>query len=589
MSKITLFFLCFFPFVLTSQWIDSFDSNLNDWNGDVQNFTINGDQMLQLNDNDAGSSSIYRSVDIDSDSISIQWSQIMDFAPSANNFSTIYFHIDNVDLSVANGYALRIGENGSDDAISFIYLNNGVEEVFASGIMGAVADDPAQLMIELNIFTDGLWDIRTDYAGSGVPVSEFQLMEDRYNIREPGFFMIAAEYSASRADLFFYDDISVARFLPDTDAPNIVTLDPSLPNRLLVSFDEFINETGASVSNYTLDNGIGNPINIQDLGDQLSYELTFDQDFDLALEYILTINGVEDLAGNAVQNISRSFFIAKSPERGELLVNEILFDPFVGGEDFIEVYNNSAFSLDLEGVEIANFDRSESTMIIGDVILSPNSYLAFGENIDFLIQQYKPEDINTIIENELPLFNNDSGSVSLLSQDGVVLDSFFYVEDLHFSLIDDTEGVSLERVSFDIDGSDQSNWQSASENVRFATPGYQNSNFINFGSTNDLFELQSQVFSPNQDGDNDVMILNYSLDKPGFVANIKIFDAAGFEIGQIANNELLGTKGFLFWDGLNNDGQISDLGMYIVAGEVFHPDGDVVNVKIVTVLADFID
>ena len=40
----------------------------------------------------------------------------------------------------------------------------------------------------------------------------------------------------------------------------------------------------------------------------------------------------------------------------------------------------------------------------------------------------------------------DSATVFLLNADSIILDQFSYSDDLHFELINDPEGVSLERV-----------------------------------------------------------------------------------------------------------------------------------------------
>jgi len=169
------------------------------------------------------------------------------------------------------------------------------------------------------------------------------------------------------------------------------------------------------------------------------------------------------------------------------------------------------------------------------------------------------------------------------------LDSFDYTEDLHFQLIDDTEGVSLERISFSVGTNDGRNWQSASQNTRYATPGYKNSGEITINSGDEMFIILNETFSPNQDGSEDIMILNYNLDKSGYVANIAIHDAAGFKIKELAQNEFLSTQGIITWDGTDSEGNISDLGIYIVVGQVFHTDGEVLNFKKTTVLAGFIE
>jgi len=253
------------------------------------------------------------------------------------------------------------------------------------------------------------------------------------------------------------------------------------------------------------------------------------------------------------------------------------------------LYNTSDKFIDVNGLIISNSQNEMMKVVASDISIAPNSYLAFSEDVDFLFQEYKPDSDANIVSSELPAFNNDEGNVSISSFDGITLDSFDYSEDFHFTLIDDTEGVSLERISFDVATDNSRNWQSASQNSRFATPGYENSGTLVIDPADDMFTLITETFSPNQDGDDDVMILNYNLAKSGFVANISVFDAAGFKIRDLSQNELLSSQGIITWDGTDVEGSISDLGIYIVVGNVFHPDGEVFEFKITTVLAGFFD
>ena len=238
-------------------------------------------------------------------------------------------------------------------------------------------------------------------------------------------------------------------------------------------------------------------------------------------------------------------------------------------------------------LRIRNAQKDEETTIEANITIRPMSYLAFSENVDELIQTYKPDSIQNIINQEIPSLNNDSGNVTLINPEGMTIDSFDYDEGMHYSLIDDTEGVSLERISASTNTTNRDNWTSAAESARFATPGYENSNNYALLGQDDF--IVNERFSPDGDGFEDLMILSYNLEKTGFIANFKIYDAAGFVINQIATSELLGTQGIITWDGTNFDGIISNLGIYIVVGELFHPDGETKQVKKVVSLVEYLD
>ena len=136
---------------------------------------------------------------------------------------------------------------------------------------------------------------------------------------------------------------------------------------------------------------------------------------------------------------------------------------------------------------------------------------------------------------------------------------------------------------------DPNNWHSASTLSKYATPGYKNSNFTE-GNTSSIdgigIEPDKKVFTPNGDGTDDFILLNYKTDKAGYLATIRVFDAEGFPVGDLANNYLLGTDGSIKWDGIDSEGRIVRLGMYILHTKIFHPDGDVKMFKSVVVAAD---
>ena len=577
---------------LKSQWFQDFTSqDLSEWLGDVGNFVVNEQEVLQLNASAAGESFIFRSSTIDSDTVSIFLFHTMDFSPSDNNMSKIYLALDNSDPTTANGYFIEIGENGSDDALKFFYLNNGVEELLATASMGAMAAEPATVRLRIDVYPDGLWSIYSNYEGGEFTTLELEFVEDRFSFSQSMFFGFFCKYSASRADKFFFDDMGVLKFEKDITPPEVASVKVLNAAQLELTFSEPVFASEAeNNSNYSLDNGIGNPTNVSNQGGLGNvYLLTFSQDFDASLVYELTVSGITDLNDNVMISQQISFLFAAPPSPGDLFLSEILFDPYSGGEDFLEIYNRSNKNLELNGVAIRNDQKEDEKVINASIIIPGDSYLALTEDVDFLFQEYKPDQNANIEFSELPDFNNDMGNAMLISPMGEVLDSFDYHEDQHFQLLDDTEGVSLERLSFDVESTATQNWQSASQNVRFATPGYMNSNFITVPSEGENFLLSNETFSPNQDGEDDQMILNYSMEKGGFVANIQVYDASGFKIKDLSTNELLAVQGIITWDGTDSNGQIADIGIYIIAGDAFHPDGDVKRFKLTTVLADFID
>ena len=141
-------------------------------------------------------------------------------------------------------------------------------------------------------------------------------------------------------------------------------------------------------------------------------------------------------------------------------------------------------------------------------------------------------------------------------------------------MIDDVEGVSLERISFTAPTNDPNSWQSAASNVNYATPGLENSQFIVLGSNSGTINIEPNVFFPNSTGDADFTTINYQLDNAGSFADILVYSTDGRIIKELAKNQLLSTSGFVTWDGTNQSGGIAKVGYYIISFDIYDASGN---------------
>ena len=578
---------------ISAQLVDDFSdgdfTNGPSWTGDTDDFVVNINGELQLMAPEAGESSLFTTLSYP-DTIQLDMTFRLEMSPSSSNFGLIYLGLDDLDPSVANGYYLQIGESGSNDAIKLYRLDNGSEILLATASDGAIASDPAQARISVTIHPDGLWSFSTDYGLSGFNELEFEVMDDTHSFNGLNIFGIYCEYTETRKENFFYDDISIMKFEQDETGPLLTNLSVTGDKTILLSFNEKIDAvTAENLDNYIVDQGLGSPSGA--ISDGVRVFLTFDNTFLSGTPYQLAILNIEDENGNAIIPIAEPFIVTVFPNIGDLAISEILSDPYSGGSDFVEIFNKSDKYLNLNGLIISNLAKDEQKSIDQDIDLLPGEYLCFTEDKEFLISTYPTHNADQIVEVDLPSFNNDSGNVSLSHSSASTdyIDQFDYDEGLHFELLDDTEVVSLERISLTADTQSEDNWHSASTIAGFATPGMVNSNALPTVISDGEFELVEKVFSPNSDGDNDFLIINYKLDKPGYVANVKVFDDEGFEIDQIVSNGLLATEGLITWNGTTSEGSISQIGLYIIIAELFHSDGEIKNFKKVCVLADFIE
>ncbi|MFM2394677.1 MAG: hypothetical protein RLZZ546_2659, partial [Bacteroidota bacterium] len=362
--------------------------------------------------------------------------------------------------------------------------------------------------------------------------------------------------------------------------------------QILICYNDIMdNATILNSNNYVYNEKSEKPIDIEYEEDNPSKViLTFLSTFPTDKFFKLDISNVKDKNQNTIEPTSLVVYYGLAPKSGDLVISEILFNPTSPSDDFVEVYNASQNGIQLNGLRIKNNISKNEEIITTDYVLLPGKYVAITETVQSIRDQYAVPDTARVVENELPSFNIDKGNVMLIHE-SIVLDSFSYDESLHNALIDaeNRKGVSLEKILLQPFQNTKSNWQSSAKRNNYASPGYKNSNFIsNFIEDEKIF-LTKKSFSPNGDGSDDLLILQYKLDSPGFIANVGVYSMEGFLVKNIAKNELLGQEGILTWDGTNNDGRLERLGVYIIKGIIFDTAGNTITVKKDCVLVDFID
>ena len=307
--------------------------------------------------------------------------------------------------------------------------------------------------------------------------------------------------------------------------------------------------------------------------------IQFNENFIPSTTYQIQLGPVSDCWLNDTSFIGQ-FSLPEEAQAGDVIINEILSNPLNGGQDFIELYNRSSKVIDLKDWQLANFYNdtiSNIKTIPNHFILAPNSYVAISEDTSFLLENYPASVSGRMIEMDMPSYNIDSGTVYLF-YNSEQIDRVSYKEEWQFSLLDDFDGVSLERISTNGASNESSNWHSAAESIGFATPGRENSQFQDVGTTESI-SLQKDVFSPDQDGFEDVLVVNYAFEESGLLAKARIFDDFGREVKRLFSNELIGTTGFFTWDGVNANQAKSPIGIYILLVEVFATDGSVILAK----------
>jgi hypothetical protein len=280
------------------------------------------------------------------------------------------------------------------------------------------------------------------------------------------------------------------------------------------------------------------------------------------------------------------------PLKSDLLISEVLFNPFPGGADFVEIYNNSGHQVDLSELFLATRDASTNLKQISQIsvdqkYMPAGSYLAVTRSMEGVLRFYTTLCLDCLLQMEkFPTLNDQSGCVVLLDKNRDVIDEMGYNDAMHHPLISNMEGISLERISFSEPASGKENWHSASKSCGFATPGYENSVLSEVNSSEKVVSVDPKIFSPNGDGINDQLNIYINTGDPGWILNITILNCAGYIVRNLANNYQTGSSDHLYWDGKGDEYQNVMPGIYILNISLFNPSGKRLEKRYACVLTD---
>ncbi|MEO5893908.1 MAG: lamin tail domain-containing protein [Ferruginibacter sp.] len=380
----------------------------------------------------------------------------------------------------------------------------------------------------------------------------------------------------------------------DEHAPRLLRAYTTDSLHVTLVFDEPLDSLkAAAVSNFSISDGIGMTaiaVVLPSLFDDVA--LTLNSPLHRNKVYTVTVAGVTDCVGNLIKakNTAR-LGLSEVAVLHDLVVNEILFNPPPAGTDYVEIYNRSNKIIDLKQTYIANRNSSGAVSGIAQLseendLLYPGDFLVITKNVGMVKAAYVAQNMDAFIEiSNMPSFNDDKSTVVILNAQGEVTDEVMYDEKWHFKLIDNRQGVALERIDYDAPSQSLENWHSAATSAGYGTPGYKNSQYrINDGVQGEV-KLSPEIVSPDNDGQDDFATIGYNFPAPGYVANITIFDASGRPVCYLQRNALCGITGSFRWDGLGEKGQRLAIGVYVIFTEIFNLKGNKKQFKNAIVLA----
>ena len=288
--------------------------------------------------------------------------------------------------------------------------------------------------------------------------------------------------------------------------------------------------------------------------------------------YQLEISGdITDFAGNRMPVADYAFGLPEPAGPGDILFNELLFNPLPGDQDYLELFNRSGKIIDASRLKLVSVnDEAGGTSQISPVsdekrCIMPGSYYAATTDLETILERYFSSDPEYIFKVEnLPSMSDDKGHLILYNTELDRIDEVIYKEEMHYSLLSGFEGVALEKTGPNLKSEEAVNWHSATENSGWGTPGAPNSVFVDTPAESDIITFSSSKISPDNDSYEDFLGIRFSLTGNGNVISVTVFDETGNFVKKIASNLLAGPEALLLWDGTADDGALVRTGIYII-------------------------
>ena len=288
-----------------------------------------------------------------------------------------------------------------------------------------------------------------------------------------------------------------------------------------------------------------------------------------------------------------TLLLGEKAAEGELILNEVLVDPFAGDPKFVELHNTSTRKfLSLAGWSLAT-RASEGGEVIqirpfGEegMLLGPQGYLALSV-APLRLQFSYPQSANGhfLEVRSLPSMPIAGGAILLVSPEQEVVEALYYREDWHHPLLRSSKGVSLERIAPNAPIGLESSWHSASSTSGYATPGKLNSTFLGAHLSDELIQVTPKVFDPEGSWGPDFCTISYQLDKGGWVGSFTMYSANGREVLVLGQNQILSTSGTYSWTGTDAAGRRVLPGNYVLVVQLFDLTGRVKVIKKMVVVA----
>ncbi len=248
------------------------------------------------------------------------------------------------------------------------------------------------------------------------------------------------------------------------------------------------------------------------------------------------------------ENDTSTFIINIQFEVGDILINEIMYDPLSGEPEWVEIINQTEKEILLDNWKILDkndWEITNNTFTFG--FPAGNFAIISGEAMDDDLVQY-----------DFPSLNNSGDDVYLFDPTGKMIDHVNFE-----NFWGGSNGFSLERISYFMDSNNSQNWGTCID-PSGSTPFSENSIFVTALHQQGTVSISPNPFSPDGDGFEDETIVLYQLPYSNAYLRMIVYDPTGREIATLADGSVFTNEGTIRWDGQTSQNYTCRMGQYLL-------------------------
>jgi hypothetical protein len=250
-----------------------------------------------------------------------------------------------------------------------------------------------------------------------------------------------------------------------------------------------------------------------------------------------------------------------------VVVNEIMFRPDGTDCEWVELLNRSACAVNLKGWTLEDSRGRAEPIAGGDLTLAPGVYLVLveDEQVFGTIHPGVAREAYAEPGGSWPTLNDVDSPLGYA--DAVVIRDGYgtAVDSTAYSRNWTSPGRSVERIDPAGPSPNPANW-SPHFGESASSPGAANTVSFHLPAEGRVITLSPQTFSPDGDGEDDVVAIAVNLPGTG-VVRLSVFDINGRLIRRLLDGEAVDTGRVTFWDGRSDDESEAGTGVYLLLFE----------------------